>query len=180
MRITRFYWSLITFLIPFVSHAQEIRLVKDSLLSAWSMESGKVQTNSEYNKNLVNSLSKEIFKYLDSFFEGKDYRINNSIQVNQRLLVFELIKDTISSDSLQVLAYNIAFIDKLGEVKGLDTNRFVKLKEGPSKMPTSHYLAKDKDGNLILLEINSGLVLDESEYERKKHLVDLVFKWVLK
>ena len=180
MRITRFYWSLITFLIPIVSHAQEIRLVKDSLLSAWSMESGKVQTNSEYNKNRVNSLSKETFKHVDSFFNWKDYRINNSNQVNQRILVFELIKDAVSSDSLQVLAYNIAFNNKLGEVKGLETNRFVKLKEGPSKMPISRYLAKNKDGNLILLEINNGLVLDEAEYERKKHLVDLVFKWVLK
>lgn len=180
MRIARFYWAIITFLIPFVSHSQEIRLVKDSLLSAWSVESGKVLTGSEYNKNHVNTFSKEIFKHLDSFFKGKDYRINNSIQVSQRILVFELIQDDASSDSLQILTYIIDFKDKLHEVKGLDTQKFVKLKEGPSKMPTSHYLAKDKDENLILLEINNGLVLGEAEYERKKHLLDLVFKWVLK
>ncbi|MGN5953968.1 hypothetical protein ACP6L2_05055 [Sphingobacterium lactis] len=180
MRIVKLCWSLFIVLIPLVSQSQEIRLVKDSLLTVWRLESGKINTSPEYNKNLVNSLSKEIFKHVDSFFKGKDYRINNSIQVNQRLLVFELIKDSVSSDSLQVLAYNIAFIDKLGEVKGLDTQKFVKLKQGPSKMPVTRYLAKDKYENLILLEINNGLVLDEAEYERKKQLLGLVFKWMLK
>ncbi|MGV6944009.1 hypothetical protein [Sphingobacterium kyonggiense] len=180
MRIVKFCWALITFLIPFVSHAQEIMLVKDSLLSAWTVESGKVQIGAEYNKNQVNILSKEIFNHLDSFFKGKDYRINNSIKINQRILVFELIKESDILDSLQALVVNIDFKKNIGEIIDLKAQSFVKLTQGPSKIPVTRYLAKDKYENLILLEINNGLVLDEAEYERKKHLLDLVFKWVLK
>lgn len=180
MQTVKFCWALIIFLIPFVSQAQEIRFVKDSLLSSWSVESGKVQTSSEYDKNQVNIQSKKIFNHLDSFFKGKDYRINNSIKINQRILVFELVKDSNILDSLQVLAYNIDFHNQLSEVKGLDTQKFVKLKDRPSKMPISRYLAKVKDNNLILLEINYGLVLDEATYERKKLLLELVSKWMLK
>lgn len=179
MQTAKFCWALITFLIPFVSQAQEIRLVKDSLLSSWSMESGKVQTSSEYDKNQVNNQSKEIFNHLDSFFKGKVYRINNSIKINQRILVFELVKDSDILDSLKVLVVNIDFKNKIGDIIDLKAQSFVKLKQGPSKIPVTRYLAKVKDNNLILLEINNGLVLDEAAYERKKLLLELVFKWMV-
>lgn len=176
MRIAKVCWILITFLIPFVSQSQELKLVKDSLLSTWTVESGKVETSSAYNKNQVNTQSKEIFKHLDSFFKGKDYRINNSIKLNQRILVFELVKDSNILDSLQVLVVNIDFMNNVGEIIDLKAQSFVKLKQGPSKIPVTRYLAKVKDNNLILLEINNGLVLDEAAYERKKLLLELVFK----
>ena len=180
MQIAKFCWVLITFLIPFVCQSQEIRLVKDSLLSTWNVESGKVHIGSEYDKNQVNIQSKEIFNHLDSFFKGKDYRINNSITINEQILVFELVKDSNILDSLQVLVVNIEFKNKIGEIIDLKAQSFLKLTQGPSKMPISRYLAKVKDNNFILLEINNGLVLDEATYERKKILLELVFKWMLK